>query len=254
MGEEAMRRVTLAGAAALLGCLAVMTPASADDGGMEHIGGTVRLMKDQGQIRMLAETVRARVSPKRLEVDCVFVMENHGPADTVLIGFPDKSGGPDAPYPPMTSFRSWVDGVEVECVALPDAAGHEYQVWDYWWTKRVAFAAGQTRIIRDHYVGEPGSEVGGTQWFTYVLESGASWAGTIGSAEIIVTLDGISPKWISEIDPEPLSKGRTLRWSLRDFEPGVGDAPKQINFTWLTPEARKRTLKWMQQESPEHER
>ncbi len=217
-------------------------PVRADDGGIENVGGAARLMKDQGHIRMVAETVRATVSQQRVEVDCVFTMKNLGPADTVLIGFPDRSSSPDGRVAPMETFRSWVDGVEVECDTLSDVdRGDGNPVWDYWWTKSVPFEAGQTRIIRDHYLAVPGSSADGYYWFEYILETGASWAGSIGSAEITVKLDGISPKWIENSKPEPLVKGNVLRWSFREFEPGSDDgSPATISVMWRSPKERAR--------------
>jgi hypothetical protein len=220
--------------------IACASPAQADDGGIENVGGAARLMKDQGHIRMVAETVRARVSQKQIEVDCVFVMENHGPADTVLIGFPDRSDGPDGGYTPMRTFRSWVDGVEMKCDTLTDVdGGADGRQWDYWWTKRVPFAAGATRTIRDYYVAGPGYSVDGRQSFVYILETGASWRGKIGSADITVTLDGISPEWIQDSNPKPRVTGRQLHWSFRDFEPGSDDgSPADIRFSWWSPQKR----------------
>ncbi len=105
---------------ALGGWLACPPRAGADDGAIENVGGAARLMGEQRHIRMAAETVRARVSPTRIEVDCVFVFENRGPADTVLVGFPDFSSG-DVSGRPMREFRSWVDDVEVKCDTMADA-------------------------------------------------------------------------------------------------------------------------------------
>ena len=76
------------------------------------------------------------------------------------------------------------------------------------------------------------------QWFTYILETGASWAGTIGSADIVVTLDGIDVDWLDEIDPRARVKGKTLRWRFRNFEPGLLGSPKTIYFSWLSTQAR----------------
>ena len=96
--------------------------ACADDGGMETAGGAVRLMQAHGSVRMVSERVRARVSTDQIDVDCIFVMKNEGPADTVLFGFPDGAIGEACKENEFLSFRIWVDGVEVKCVLLPDAA------------------------------------------------------------------------------------------------------------------------------------
>ena len=227
----------------VLGLAACALPARADDGGIENVGGAARLLTDQGHIRMLAETVRARVSQDSIEVNCEFTFVNHGPADTVLIGFPVRSSGADVcgdcsdesmTIQPMTGFRSWVDGVEVECTAMPDAEHTGEQEYAYWWTKSVPFAAGQTRVIRDYYIESPGYDSMDGRSFAYILETGASWAGTIGSAEIIVTMVGFSSSSIASMETKPRIRGQELRWSFRNFEPGV-DGPASIGFRWIHP-------------------
>jgi len=130
----------------------------------------------------------------------------------------------------------------VNCDRIPDADyGHDLEESLYWWTKRVRFAAGATRTIRDHYVAAPGTYVGGSEEFDSILETGASWSGTIGKADITITLEGISPAWIQIADPPPRITGKRLHWSFRDFEPGSADgSPATITFDWWSPEARAR--------------
>ena len=130
---------------------------AADDGSVETVGGSVRLMKTQSSVRMVSEIVRARVGPDLVQVDCEFVMKNEGRADTVRIGFPDGSVGPysgGGEEYESESFRSWVDGVEVKCQRAPDADGVNASVGS-WWTKRVVFQAGAVRRIRNRYEVRP---------------------------------------------------------------------------------------------------
>jgi hypothetical protein len=68
--------------------------ADADDGSVETVGGAVRLMRAHSSVRMVSETVKARVTRDIAEVDCEFVMRNEGATDTVLVGFPDGDMGP----------------------------------------------------------------------------------------------------------------------------------------------------------------
>src|SRR5439155_18164563 len=102
--------------APLLYLTIIVSTAAADDGSVWTVGGAVRLMKNHGSVRMVSETVRARVSTEVIEVDCVFTMKNEGTADTVLVGFPD---GP-IDEPGISSFHSWVDGVAMKCRREPD--------------------------------------------------------------------------------------------------------------------------------------
>lgn len=138
----------------------------------------------------------------------------------------------------MDWFRSWVDGVEVACQFVPGvnqfADDPETATW---WTKRVAFRAGASRTIRDCYSMGPSYQPSdGNAAFKYVLWTGASWKGTIGSAEITATLDGIRPGWINGVAPATRMAGRTLRWSFRDLEPGSADgSPAEIWVQWREP-------------------
>lgn len=215
--------------------------AFADDGGIENVGGTAHLLTDQGHVRMLSESVRARVSRDSISVECDFTFVNTGPADTVLVGFPDRGDGDGGGGGSMTTFRSWVDGTEVPCTLLPDAEHSKsaYQERGGWWTRRICFAEGQRRVVHDHYEASPGSSVDGTRFFQYILETGASWAGTIGRADIIVTLVGISPRWIRSANPRPIVRGHELIWHFDDFEPGRGGAPPTIDFAWWAPDDRR---------------
>lgn len=222
--------------------------AVADDGRVETVGGAVRLMKTQSSIRMVSETVKARVTPDLVEVDCEFVMKNEGPADTVLVGFPDGTLGPylgGGEEHEIVSFQSWVDGVEVKCKRVPDAAGVNASVGS-WWTKRVVFRAGAARRIRNRYAVSPSwhpmmpdaegrDSTAGHQAFRYILWTGSSWKGTIGAAEIVATLEGIPLERVSSTSSEAQRSGRTYRWTFRDFEPGSGGAPESVELGWRVP-------------------
>lgn len=233
--------------AAIVFLAVIISSAAADDGSVGTVGGAVRLMKERGAIRMVSEVVYAHIRADSLfpdtseviEVDCVFVMRNEGPADTVLMGFPDGALGPyqgGGEEHELESFRSWVDGVEVECRRVSNVRGAPPSEVGSWWVKRVAFPRGAVKTIRDQYTVLPSwHPMLGTQAFRYTLSTGASWKGTIGSAEIIATLDGIPLEWITGSDPEARREGRTFRWSFRDFEPGSADgSPASVQLEWRT--------------------
>lgn len=233
-------------AALAASALFAITPARADDGGIISVGGTVRLLQDQGNVRMVSEKVVAVVNRDSAIVNCIFVLKNEGPADSVWIGFPDEASGPDESMGydeysgPMPPFRSWVDGKEVACKPMPDADDTTYRSDSrFWWTKRVYFPAGATRTVRDRYVGGIGIDVAGHQWFEYILWSGASWKGPIGSGEIEVHLKGIPPSWITRTSPPARRRGNTLFWSFRDLEPVRDQDPDAgyIKVEWWPPSA-----------------
>ena len=228
--------------ALLTACMALIVASAcsalADDGSMETVGGAVRLMKDHGGIRMVSEVVRARVSLDRVDVDCMFVMKNEGPTDTVLVGFPDGSTETYGHEHQLEDFRSWVDGVEATCDRVAGADS------SYWWTKRVVFPRKAMLRIRNCYTVSPSwlpnlaePQPAGHGGFGYVLWTGASWKGTIGLAEIVATVDGIPLEWITGTSPEALRAGRTFRWAFRDFEPGSSGGPERVDLWWKVPSA-----------------
>ena len=53
-----------------------------DDGSVETVGGTVRLMRDNATVRMVSELDGLACRPDRIDVDCTFVLRNEGHADT----------------------------------------------------------------------------------------------------------------------------------------------------------------------------
>ena len=106
-----------------------------------------------------------------------------------------------------------------------------------WWTKRVPFRAGAVRTVRDHYTVWPSWHPAvGLSEFRYQLWTGASWKGTIGSAKITASLDGIPREWVTETAPEARWDGRAYHWTLRDFEPGSADgSPDAVEIAWREP-------------------
>jgi hypothetical protein len=107
----------------------------------------------------------------------------------------------------------------------------------------VVFPAGAVRRIRNHYQVPPswhpmgpGAEepdsTAGYRAFRYILWTGASWKGTIDTAEIVATLDGIPLERVVATSPAARRAGRTFRWTFHDFEPGSGGAPECVELGW----------------------
>lgn len=221
-------------------CVAISTlvtlaaaPAFADDGSIESIQGSIRLMRENPHVRMVSEDVRAVVSGGLYaSVRCTFVLRNEGPADSVWIGFPDADSS-DYHMASLENFRSWVDGAPVRCERTP---GGSYDVrWvPYWWTKRVWFPAGATRTIRDEYqVRASSSHSTGDAIFEYLLWTGASWKGAIGRATIRVRLEDVPRNRIREVTPGVRREGREYRWNFLELEPGRSERhPESIVLRW----------------------
>lgn len=255
-----MRNVTAA--AGLVLCLA--TGAFADDADLSF-GGAPRMMSGGTSVVMQSEVVRMTVGQNTVDVDCRFVFKNSGPACTIRMGFPDRGRGGSDPMEregesgtsqvaqTFKSFASYVDGRPVDTKVVQDASNKS----DLWHIKQVHFGAGQTVRVRDVYRTVVGAQVSGLQNFRgetlstyYVLNTGASWAGKIGRAEVDVTFKRpqlrnihlVSYDSIGSPNPyninwpklrandvvwrgpsRPSLDGNTLRFVRTDFKPAYKD-------------------------------
>jgi len=203
--------------------------ALADDAAVENVGGTIRAMKEHSAIAMVAEYVHARLGADSVRVECVFYLTNTGPATQVSVGFPEMAHGDVLGPSRFADFRSWVDGEEVQVTPIDGPADDPIFPQMTWWVKEMAFAAGATRVVRDRYVAPPGNVVDGSMLFEYILHTGASWAGSIGVADIVVDLD--TGAEVVRVEPAPLHRsGNQLVWHLRDFEPDTENRVVMIQW------------------------
>ncbi|MBC8425854.1 hypothetical protein H8E07_17220 [bacterium] len=191
-------------------------------------------MDEHPQIRMLSEFVRATidVETNTVEVECVFLFENAGSETVVRMGFPEESWGTSKDVS-FLDFYSYVDGAETEATRELGERVDRYHV-KHWWVKEVHFSAGQTRVVRNSYLAEAGWISTGERAFTFILWSGASWAGKIGVAEIVIDFEGpeggVEPLFPH---PEPTAASpNELRWFYRDFTPGQSGYPHAISIAW----------------------
>jgi hypothetical protein len=169
---------------------------------------------------MVSERVVARLGAKVDRVTATFVLRNVGAATTVQVGFPERGWGDvGRQSAEFLSFSSTVDGVPTSIRTTP-WQGEESQDLSRYRVKSVRFAPGQTRTVVVRYTARPGENSMGSRLFTYVVTTGASWKGSIGSADIQVDatrLKGYVPR-----SAEPRGcKARGLRfaWRFRDFVP-----------------------------------
>jgi len=243
--------------------LGASTMAIADDADISF-GGSPRMLSGKTTVVMQSEVVTMTVGADNVAVDCQFVFRNDGPACDVRIGFPDTGEGGADPYSidhydkPLPNgtfdyFRSYVDGKRVE-VKIVREASRNGRIWH---AKVVHFGRGQTVRVRDVYSTVVGVRSGGYPGYSgpfystsYVLDTGASWAGNIGRAEIVVHMKrpGQSPvrlaSYVAAGKPDPYSipwpkfpkgtvlwqgpcqpvlKGDTFRFVRSNFEPTEQD-------------------------------
>jgi hypothetical protein len=214
--------------------LAAALSARADDGSIENVGGHIEPMSENPSVAMTSEFVHAHVASDSVRVECVFFLANRGPATHMLVGFPCSSRGDVTEPTQFRWFRSWVDGTPVKARLVRDTSSSSDGGWfRSWWVKDVAFGAHQTRCIRDEYAAEPGGSVPDYQSFAYTLDTGASWHGPIGTADIVVSFEGLPPIRIEQVEPAATSRDRDeLRWHFDRFEPGRVDAPAEVSVEW----------------------
>ena len=221
----------------VLACALFASIARGDDGWVTGVGGTIELMDEHPSIAMVAEYVNARVfvTEEAAEVECLFVLTNHGLADTVRVGFPEFYSGATGPVP-FDHFRSFVDGAEVSCTRTTGHAGSGGAI-EHWWVKDVAFGAGETHIIRDVYRapvgGSIGDSLGAHDQFDYTLYTGASWSGPIGAATVAITFEPCTPAWapLGFSSAPDYTRECSYIWHFRDFEPGRS-SPPYIGVHW----------------------
>ncbi|MBI1755867.1 MAG: DUF4424 family protein [Fimbriimonas ginsengisoli] len=189
--------------------LVAMLAATFDDGFLVS-GGAPRLQTNgTATVRMVSEDIDAKISDHGVDVTCRFVFRNEGPACTVRMGFPDETPPPDnysmdssgrsRVYHGLEGFRTTVDGrsvrTKIEATTTHFACFH---------TKWVHFEAGQRHTVVDRYhhrmsggVSAIASEYDPPErepycylkQFEYILHTGATWKGPIGSVRITVKFD-----------------------------------------------------------------
>ena len=209
------------------------------------------------EVRMVSETVVLTVSanpsdPKRAiaKTEASFTMRNLGASEeTMAVRFPlsffngnsDGYGG----FPEIDSIAVRVDGKNVSTrreIQPFTASETSYPERDElpWAVFDVTFPPGQNVLLEVAYTVN-GYGYYPYEVFSYVLETGAGWNGTIGNAEIIVRLpyaaseqnldlSGEAGHGESSYDSE--ISGNEIRWTFTDFEPTYLD---NIRIVIVTP-------------------
>lgn len=216
------------------------------------------------QVRMVAETVTLTVSQDPAdekeavaETRAVFTMRNLGTAEeSMAVRFPlsffDGSSDGFFNYPELPSITVQVDGKAVPTrremqpflAGRPNASERDEVPWSVF---DVTFPPNQDVTIEVVYnvdgFGDYPYEV-----FKYVLETGAGWNGTIGSAEIILRLpyeantynvwtEGV--EGYGEATPGGIFVGKEVHWKYTELEPTFEN---NLQFVIVTPFAWNKVL------------
>ncbi len=216
--------------------------ARADDAMVGAVGYGVMPL-DNDQIEMVSEVVEVWLYGPSAEVEATFDFHNMGKATEVLMGFPQEKGREGrGDSPELEDFKAYVDGVEVEVTFKEQVEPRKGLDFAGWYTFKVAFAPGQTRVVRNTYRGAHTYVSDGCRFFNYVLRTGGLWKGPIGQADIIVHLqDGLSwenfnllrvgGEFYSAVQPSGYHLvGDKILWHFEDMELTSGEFDITVGF------------------------
>jgi len=190
-------------------------------------------------IRMDSELVVVDLYKDSAIVECHFYMQNDSDAQKLTIGFPEmnfhyfrSNNGAET-----GNFCAFENGERVKLISFHQAEAAslkeqfpfsdlvnqqgDNQPW-FLWNSEFDKAEMKTIVIR--YSLPNGAMKAGSRYFTYFLNTGSGWKGTIGKAEIIVNLKDITPDLILKAMPENHKiNTNQLIWTFTDFEPTTKD-------------------------------
>jgi len=210
------------------------------------------------QVRMAAETVIIEVqkdtTPQglgRARVTADFTMHNLGAADeSMAVRFPISGNDGRGEYPEIGNLLITVDGKRVQ-YRRASYPGIQYRSEDVPWAEfDVTFPAGQDVSIRVAY-DLSGSGYHPYSAFYYILETGAGWKDTIGSADITLRLPyEASPQNVvldlpigwADTTPGGVFQGNEVRWHFEEFEPEQNQPVQNMEFALVAPSAWQTVL------------
>lgn len=233
--------------ALLLATLSSPTPAHADVAPPEWAPGVdIAPGTEQTQVRMVSEQVTLTIIPAKNEeskdtarTEAIFHMRNEGAVEEKMAARFPLIFGPDTGFyyswfPESTKIQDILVSVDGNIVptretketSLNDGYDNTPIPWANFW---VTFPPGQEVTITVSYTAtgfgyEPFTS------FRYILETGAGWKDTIGTADIIIKLpypaseenvlfDGL---WM-DTTPSASFVGNEVRWQFKDLEPTPQD-------------------------------
>ncbi len=224
-----------------LGALLVVKPALADvapprsapgaNPEIDTVDTNVRMLDEKVMIEVQEEVDIKRMGTARVLAE--FHMENQGSdPENLLVRFPVSYSDGFAGYSEIIDLKVHVDDIPV--TYSPINLEGEPDNWDdpiKWVEFEVSFPPGEVIEIGVNYTLYGTGEYPFVS-YAYLLETGAGWYGTIGSAEITVSLPyeannltvfvDSSPGWGGTTPGGDLS-GNEISWNFEDLEPGYED-------------------------------
>jgi len=209
-------------------------------------------------VRMMAETVLIDVQPDTVKnslgkarITASFTLRNLGStAENLAVRFPISADNGRGEYPEITGLSVKVNNTQFPYsrVNYPDIRWGNKEV--PWAEFQIAFPVNQNVSIEIAYSLD-GSGYAPFVAYYYLLETGAGWFGTIGSADIILRLPypastqnvitDLQIGW-SETSTGGKFVNNEVRWHFDDFEPGPDGPVQNMEFSLVAPEAWQAVL------------
>jgi len=207
---------------------------------------------------MLAETVLIEVQPDNQKdslgmarITANFTMRNLGTTpENMAARFPISANNGWGEYPELSNLSIKVNSTQTQFLRInyPDIRWQDKDV--PWAEFNVTFPVGKDVNIEIAYTLK-GSGYPPFTAFYYILETGAGWFGTIGSADIILRLPYPANQqnvildqqigW-SETTMGGVFSGNEVRWHFDDFEPDSEGPVQNMEFSLVSPAAWKGVL------------
>jgi hypothetical protein len=146
--------------------------------------GAISLLSANPKVHLVSADISLTIHDRFVDVDSTYCVRNNGPACLVDMGHrgidPSMVGEMVAP-PQFTYYQSFVDGCPVSSRLAKIFRGEDNSL-----VISVAFAARESRLVRENYRTEPEHD-GGEGVVSFRLDTGATWNGRIGKATLKVT-------------------------------------------------------------------
>ncbi len=219
-------------------------------------GSNLQPGSETTQVRMVAETVQIDVKADNslgsAHLTADFTMRNLGSqSESMAVRFPITANDGFGNYPEIKELVIKVNGQQIsfQRASYPDI---RYQDKDVPWAEfNITFPAGQDVAIQVAY-NLNGSGYSPFTAFYYILETGAGWKDTIGSADIILRLPypastqnvimDLQIGW-AETTSGGMFNGNEVRWHFDNFEPGPDGPVQNMEFALVAPVAWQTVLK-----------
>ncbi len=213
-------------------------------------GSNLQPGSETTQVRMVAETVQIDVKADKslgtARITADFTMHNLGSqSESIAVRFPITANDGFGRYPEITDLAIKVNGKQVsfQRANYPDIRYYNQDTNVPWAEFDVTFPVGQDVPIQVAY-NLNGSGYMPYTAFYYILETGAGWKDTIGSADIILRLPypastqnviiNMGIGW-AETPSGGVINGNEVRWHFDNFEPGPDGPVQNMEFALVAP-------------------